>query len=102
VYRQQRIAELKSRTEKARFGDVREITAVDYVQEVNKAGEGIMVVLHLYKQVSSSAESFYIYLVANATLFDFFLFHTCRISDSYSLDTVDTDPDPDPNPNPAF
>jgi hypothetical protein len=52
------MAELKSRTEKARFGDVREITAVDYVQEVNKAGEGIMVVLHLYKQVSSSAESF--------------------------------------------
>jgi hypothetical protein len=46
------MAELKSRTEKARFGDVREITAVDYVQEVNKAGEGIMVVLHLYKQVS--------------------------------------------------
>jgi hypothetical protein len=67
------MAELKSRTEKARFGDVREITAVDYVQEVNKAGEGIMVVLHLYKQVSSSAESFYIYLVANATLFDIFV-----------------------------
>jgi hypothetical protein len=29
---------------------VREITAVDYVQEVNKAGEGVFVVLHLYKQ----------------------------------------------------
>jgi hypothetical protein len=26
-----------------------EITAVDYVQEVNKAGEDIWVVLHLYK-----------------------------------------------------
>jgi hypothetical protein len=49
--RQQRMAELKARSEKARFGDVREITAVDYVQEVNKAGDGIMVVLHLYKQV---------------------------------------------------
>jgi hypothetical protein len=61
VFRQQRLAELKSRTEKARFGDVREITAVDYVQEVNKAGEGIMVVLHLYKQVSTSPESFQIY-----------------------------------------
>lgn len=48
--RQQRIAEIKKRSEKARFGDVREISAVDYVQEVNKAGEGIMVVLHLYKQ----------------------------------------------------
>merc|ERR1719398_393503 len=48
--RQQRVAEIKKRSEKARFGDVREISAVDYVQEVNKAGEGIMVVLHLYKQ----------------------------------------------------
>ena len=34
-----------------RFGSVREITAVDYVQEVNKAGEDIFVVLHLYRQV---------------------------------------------------
>ena len=34
----------------SRFGDVREISAVDYVAEVNKAGEGIHVVLHLYKQ----------------------------------------------------
>lgn len=48
--RQQRMAEIRARSEKARFGDVREITAVDYVQEVNKAGDGIMVVLHLYKQ----------------------------------------------------
>merc|ERR1719474_2357515 len=48
--RQQRIAEMKARMSKAKFGDVREITAVDYVQEVNKAGEGIMVVLHLYQQ----------------------------------------------------
>merc|ERR1712098_414774 len=48
--RQQRIAEIKSRMEKSKFGDVREITAVDYVQEVNKAGDGIFVVLHLYKQ----------------------------------------------------
>ena len=30
--RQQRIAEIKKRSEKARFGDVREISAVDYVQ----------------------------------------------------------------------
>jgi hypothetical protein len=48
--RQQRISEIKAKMEKSRFGEVREITAVDYVQEVNKAGEGIMVVLHLYKQ----------------------------------------------------
>ena len=34
-----------------RFGEVREITAVDYVNEVNKAGDDIFVVLHLYTQV---------------------------------------------------
>jgi len=49
-YRQQRIAQIKSLQEKSRFGDVREISANDYVAEVNKAGEGIYVVLHLYKQ----------------------------------------------------
>merc|ERR1712059_225306 len=48
--RQQRMAEMKARSEKAKFGDVREITAVDYVQEVNKAGDGVFVILHLYKQ----------------------------------------------------
>ena len=31
-FRQQRIAEIKQRMEKAKFGEVREITAVDYVQ----------------------------------------------------------------------
>ena len=35
--------------QKAKFGSVREISAVDYVDEVNKAGEGVWVVLHLYK-----------------------------------------------------
>jgi len=49
-YRQQRIAQIKALQQKSRFGDVREISAVDYVAEVNKAGEGIYVVLHLYKQ----------------------------------------------------
>merc|ERR1719259_1226204 len=48
--RQQRIAEMKARMEKSKFGYVREITAVDYVQEVNKAGDDVFVVLHLYKQ----------------------------------------------------
>lgn len=33
-----------------RFGEVIEITGKDYIQEVNKAGEGIWVILHLYKQ----------------------------------------------------
>ena len=33
-----------------RFGEVIEITGKDYIQEVNQAGEGIWVILHLYKQ----------------------------------------------------
>ncbi|XP_045502444.1 viral IAP-associated factor homolog [Colias croceus] len=49
-YRRQRIAELKQLAEKTKFGEVREISGQDYVQEVNKAGEGIWVVIHLYKQ----------------------------------------------------
>ena len=35
--------------QKAIFGSVREISAVDYIDEVNKAGAGVWVVLHLYK-----------------------------------------------------
>lgn len=49
-YRQKRIAEMKAMQEKSKFGSVIEITAVDYVQEINQAGEGVWVVLHLYKQ----------------------------------------------------
>lgn len=50
-YRRQRMAEMKQAQLKARFGEVREISKVDYVTEVNKAGEGVWVVLHVYKQV---------------------------------------------------
>ncbi|KAH1008920.1 viral IAP-associated factor homolog [Dendroctonus ponderosae] len=49
-YRQKRIAEMKALMEKSKFGYVGEISAQDYVNEVNRAGEGIWVVLHLYKQ----------------------------------------------------
>lgn len=49
-YRAKRIAEIKALSEKAKYGDVREISAEDYVQQVNKAGEDVWVVLHLYKQ----------------------------------------------------
>lgn len=55
------MAEMKARMSKAKFGEVREITAVDYVQEVNKAGEGIFVVLHLYKQVGTHAVHYTLY-----------------------------------------
>lgn len=49
-YRSKRIAEMKALAGKAKFGSVREISGQDYVNEVNNAGEGIYVVLHLYKQ----------------------------------------------------
>ena len=40
-YRQQRIAEIVAAQPKAKFGSVKEISAIDYVDEVSKAGEGI-------------------------------------------------------------
>lgn len=36
--------------ERQKYGTVGEISAQDYVNEVNKAGEGVWVILHLYKQ----------------------------------------------------
>ncbi|XP_016012799.1 phosducin-like protein 3 [Rousettus aegyptiacus] len=50
MYRQQRLAEWKATTLKNKFGDVLEISGKDYVQEITKAGEGLWVILHLYKQ----------------------------------------------------
>lgn len=50
LYRQQRLAEMKAAQMKNIFGEVLEISGKDYVQEVTKAGKGIWVVLHLYKQ----------------------------------------------------
>jgi hypothetical protein len=34
---------------RAKYGSVKEISKVDYVTEVNQAGEGVWVVLHVYK-----------------------------------------------------
>jgi hypothetical protein len=50
AYRRQRLQELKAAQKSAIFGDVREISRDEYVQEVNKAGEGIWVILLVYKQ----------------------------------------------------
>lgn len=41
---------MKAEAVKARFGEVREISAEDYVEHVKRAGEGVWVVLHLFKQ----------------------------------------------------
>jgi len=49
-YRRARMAEIKKLQAKSSFGTVGEISAQDYVNEVNKAGDGIWVILHLYKQ----------------------------------------------------
>ncbi|XP_043265878.1 viral IAP-associated factor homolog [Colletes gigas] len=48
-YRKKRIAELKALAEKSKYGEVKEISGKDYLEEVNNAGEDIWVVLHLYK-----------------------------------------------------
>ncbi|XP_005999035.1 phosducin-like protein 3 [Latimeria chalumnae] len=50
MYRQQRIAQWKTTQLKNKFGELLEISGQDYVQEVTKAGKGLWVILHLYKQ----------------------------------------------------
>ncbi|KYO41416.1 phosducin-like protein 3 [Alligator mississippiensis] len=50
MYRQQRLAEWKATQMKNKFGELLEISGLDYVQEVTKAGKDIWVILHLYKQ----------------------------------------------------
>merc|ERR1712055_341209 len=72
--RKQRIAEIKALQQKSRFGDVREISANDYVEQVNKAGEGIWVILHLYKQVQTVSQ------VAKSCLLIFGAYKTIQIS----------------------
>ncbi|XP_021946436.1 viral IAP-associated factor homolog isoform X2 [Folsomia candida] len=49
-YKAKRLRELKSELVRSKFGTVLEISAQDYTAEVNKAGEGVWVILHLYKQ----------------------------------------------------
>ncbi len=47
--RRKRLLELQEKAARARFGEVIEISAIDYIKEVNQAGEDIWVVLYLYK-----------------------------------------------------
>lgn len=49
-FRRRRIAELKEQARKDVFGEVIEISGQDFVNQINKAGSGIWVVLLLYKQ----------------------------------------------------
>ncbi|XP_076119058.1 phosducin-like protein 3 [Alosa pseudoharengus] len=50
MYRQKRLSEWKANQVKNVFGELNEISGQDYINEVNKAGDGIWVILHLYKQ----------------------------------------------------
>jgi hypothetical protein len=48
-YRRKRIAEIQQIANKSKYGSVIEISAQDYVEQVNKAGQDVWVILHLYK-----------------------------------------------------
>lgn len=48
-YRKRRLMDLQIEASKRTFGEVLEITKQNYVEEVNEAGEGIWVVLHVYQ-----------------------------------------------------
>lgn len=49
-YRRKRLLEMQQNALKSKFGEVMEISGEDYIREVNKAGEDVWVVLHLYQQ----------------------------------------------------
>jgi len=49
LFRRKRLLELKEKASRSRFGEVIEISAIDYIKEVNEAGADIWVVLYLYK-----------------------------------------------------
>lgn len=49
-YRNKRVLQLQLEASRQCFGEVMEITGADYIQKVNKAGDGIWVVLLLYRQ----------------------------------------------------
>lgn len=48
-YRRKRIAEMQELAKKDKYGEIKEISGKDYIQEVNNAGD-VWVILHLYKQ----------------------------------------------------
>lgn len=48
-YREKRMAQLALASSRPMFGEVLEITGVDYVEQVNKAGDGVHAILLLYQ-----------------------------------------------------
>jgi len=65
-YRAERMAQIRNTQAKSNYGDMRDISADDYVAQVNNAGEGVWVVLHLYKQGVPLCALINQYLVAMA------------------------------------
>lgn len=49
AYRAARVKQIEALRAKNKFGTVEQITGTDYVEKVNKAGDDIWVILHLYK-----------------------------------------------------
>ena len=49
AYRMKRLTEMQIEALKAKFGSVIEISKQDYVDEVNKAGPEVWVVVHIYQ-----------------------------------------------------
>uniref|UniRef100_A0A0X3Q6K0 Phosducin-like protein 3 n=1 Tax=Schistocephalus solidus TaxID=70667 RepID=A0A0X3Q6K0_SCHSO len=49
-YRQKRMAEMRQAAARAKFGSVREVTKTDWVNEINQAGKGVYVVVHITRQ----------------------------------------------------
>lgn len=42
-FRRKRMAEMKEKLNLSKFGEVKEITKADWIQEVNKAGDGVVI-----------------------------------------------------------
>ncbi|XP_067932403.1 phosducin-like protein 3 [Watersipora subatra] len=50
MYRRQRMLEMMAQQKKSMFGSVLEISKADWVDEVNKAGDSIWVIVHVYSE----------------------------------------------------
>ncbi|KAF6040118.1 PDCL3 [Bugula neritina] len=50
MYRRQRMKEMMEQQKKSSFGSVLEISKADWVDQVNKAGENVWVIVHVYSE----------------------------------------------------
>jgi len=68
-YRRLRMAEMQASEKQACYGHLQEISKADWVQEVNKAGEGVWVVVQIYKPGLTACKLFSKHLSALAQRF---------------------------------